>query len=223
MKSFLILCLVIGFSFESFAIRHVGNGGGEAEMSLLQMTPFLPMWAKACNENKISCGINGEIPDSFIEFTKSMTLAFAEIDATSCAGNTVTMVNRDLYESDEKTAKSEATLTGMLLAAIGKCSGSSINVSSEVDLSLQGKEIYPKQIYLFSGAQTDVIVGSNTSALQATLVKEMNCDKYRLVSVNSAGFIVRCQTNQAQYNVYVNATSGTGVGLTTRFVGDDDP
>ena len=121
MKQIIFLASLI-VSSQSFAVRHVGNAGGEAELQLIEMAEYLPQWSKACLENRTLCREVAAVVAETLEITKVPLLNFTDdsLPGPLCKNDQV-LLSRELLYVNDNTPKDKNLLLEILLQGLLAC------------------------------------------------------------------------------------------------------
>jgi hypothetical protein len=213
MKTYLFLAVML-LGFNSFAIRHIGPGGGDAENIVLRMADNLPAWSKACQENKGFC----EVPflaKPLIEFE-------GDAMAESICENSTVIIPIDLLYVGDKTPKNNYELAAILVQAVYRCQFPEKKRTSLLRLLPLGKSLPGTSVSAFEGKQTDVLVSLRApQSLHQELLKQTTCSNYRVVGQQNQMFLVNCPDKGWNFLVSVEE-SATGTVLRSRYQGSAD-
>jgi hypothetical protein len=218
MKS-LILILTLMISSSSFAIRHVGSGGGESELLLWQYSEFLSQWAQGCNTNPDLCWNGGVLSADFQKSISNLKLNFVNADesAAMCGAGQLTLTHEELYRDHDRNSatpevsKSETDLALILIKSLLVCQGSNANDLQNLTMTMlpKGRLLSNQGILVLEGTATDMIFLQGSSRnLHAELTAKMQCDQYKVASADSNGFLVQCKTKQETYLVTPQQQNG---------------
>ncbi len=218
MKSFLVLFLLL-MSTSSFAIRHVGSGGGEAELKVWQFAQFLPYWAQGCNTNPDLCWNGGELSSNFETAVRGLKIEFVNQSENKqmCGVGQVTLTHEELYWDEDRNSatpeigKSDSELATILLKSVLACQGSSQAEIANLNISIlpHGALLNQLGIIVLTGDTTDLIfLQGSTRNLHAELAEKMQCNQYAVTSFDANGFLVQCKTKQESYLVIPQMQNG---------------
>lgn len=222
LRWFLMVSFLFSLSLEAQAIRHVGNGGGEAELRLLQMKAVLPYWMKACHET--NCWNGGDLTVQNQDQAKSLRIQFSEqnLPATS---DTITLDPRLLYKADEKTPRSDLELASLLIEAVMMKIGVLQPGTLQMNLLPVGTLVQRDgQVMVLSGIDTDVMTGlDDLSDWHSQFLAQTGCRNYRLSEVTSTDWKLRCPNGviysttvdraatPAKLSIHVDAEASEGI------------
>lgn len=198
------------------SIRHVGDGGGESELLLWQFTQFLPYWAQGCSTNPSFCW-NREAPSAdFVGAATNLKLTFvnkADLH-DQCGNQQLTLAHEDLYWDHDRNSgtpevsKSPADLALILMQTLLQCQGSASDDLRILALP-QGRMVSKTGIFTIDGADSDFIFLVNSERnLHQELTAKMNCDTYKVTTVDSNGFLAQCKSKNETYLVHPRVVNG---------------
>jgi hypothetical protein len=220
MKSIILFLVAMSLGVPSWAIRHVGNGGGEAELMLQQMNSVVAVWAQACEQNQNLCWSAGVIPPEIKTALPSLQLDFSEKGASFYNGKLV-LKNSDLYEADQKTPRSPEILAEIYLRSL--YAGFNYRLPPDLRLGVLplAEKNYDNSLYVFKGSETDVLVApALVGSVHQAFVAQSQCPGYRYAGQSSDGLLVRCNNDSRLYRVFI-LNSSQGSVLRVLFEGED--
>lgn len=206
MKLKLFIFNIFFFYFiSSYGQTHVGDGGGEAENIVLEMSLGAPYWAKTCNENPKICGDFQFSSSDLKALTRKVAFEPLKKIKNSCDSNYVLISHESLYVKLDKPKKYNE-LAEILVKTLLMCNGRNIKDLSSLKFHLDPrmKVITPFSLVLFSGPSGDLITASDSFALaQKSLTEALHCTDYRILSWRDEFLSVKCLMNHLQYLVLV--------------------
>lgn len=213
-----LLSLILTVTSSAFAVRHVGTGGGEAELKVLAMANSLPIWSQACNQNAQICW-KQKVAVALPQLT-AVTLQFIDekLEGAQCVGSTLKISRADLYEADEKTPKVENELADVLVQSLANCREDLANVRGlKIDLIPTAKAIGLSGIFVMQSASTSVIAGANGS-LHSDLISHTTCERYQVQNPQDFSFDIVCLDKPWRFVVGIQKTE-SGFQVLPRFDG----
>lgn len=206
MRPILIIFSLIYFFVPSiFAQVHVGNGGGEAENIVLQMSLGAPYWAKACNENPGLCGDFQFSPSDIKAFSSKVSFAPLKAISSPCTPDSVIISHESLYIDLDKP-KSNSELVEVLIKTILTCHGYNATALTPLRFLLDPrmKVITNYSLILFSSPTGDIITAAESGfPVQNALATALSCTHFRIIRGAADNLSVICLENQYQYVVYI--------------------
>lgn len=199
-------------SLPTLAIRHVGSGGGEAELLLWQQVQFLPHWAQGCNTNPDLCWNGGALSAEFLNGANNLKLNFVNKseNVPMCGAGQLTLTHEELYvDSDHNAAtpeisKTDSELALILIKSLLICQGMVATdlQNLSVWMTPQGRVLSNLGVLVLNGPATDMIFqqGSDRN-LHAELVEKMQCPQYKVTGTELSGFLVQCKNKPESYLV----------------------
>lgn len=231
MKS-LILLLTFAISSTSFAIRHVGSGGGESELRLWQFAQFLPLWAQGCNTNPDLCWNGGEFAADFQLAARGLKLTFANQSENKdlCGADQLTLTHEELYwdhDDNRQTpdiSKTDTELATILVKSLLTCQGSAAADLQNLIVKMvpQGRALLELGVFAIEGIETDLVFQQGSSRnLHAELTDKMQCPQYKVTATELSGFILQCKNKPESYLVIPHMQNGELI-LNVRYNADLD-
>lgn len=218
--SWILLIAAIFFSLNSSAIRHVGNGGGDAEMLLLKQYSALPLWLKSCRENNLVC------PD-FATLDRFELIAFvATEDLTQdCNQDTLIISNDSLY-LDQSKAKTAAGVFNELLDVLNRCFFKQ-SLSSPISVDIQPQMLLQPVdgVAVLKGSSRDYFVSSLPSENLNQMVQlRSKCENLKFKSVWSKkplGVLVKCESKNENYLIRITQNPDESHMIDVRYFSDE--
>ena len=194
-------------SLTSLAGVHVGNAGGEAEMTVLRMAPAAAVWAKACNENRGLCGnANAFTASDARSLSQVIAFAPASHNLEVCAANQVTLAHEDLYVEGEKP-KSEIELAQIMIQQMLSCGGWKMNRLHQLKfdrLLPVAKKFVDLPFAAVAGRDSDIIVALESSQNAHFLLTQLiGCKALRAGGGETNGIRVLCLDDKKSYLVMI--------------------
>lgn len=214
---FLVLWVL---SFSTFAVRHVGSGGGEAELTLLQMNSLAPVWALACQQNPKVCWSAGAIPAEIHVILPSLKLSFSE-EKKSYQNAVLTLKNSDLYEADQQTPLADLRLVEIYLRSL--FAGFNHDLPQDLRLGFLplGRKTPEAKLFFLKGTTSDVLVSPFINqSLHEMFKAKTRCARYQYAANTSDGFIVQCLQDARTYQVFL-LNSESGLQFNVLYEGND--
>lgn len=216
-----VLLLILSLSFSSQAIRHVGSGGGDAELKLQEMNPLLPAWSKACMQNTQACWNGGVLPSDVMQSFAELWIDFSE-EGANYNGKVLVLKNSDLYEKDLKTPLSDERLASHMLKSLFSFQGFELPQEIELYMLPVGQVSKSKDLYLFQGAETDILFSPKLAhSVHQELLAKISCQSYRWTENTPDGMAIRCVDDLRKYQIYLISDSGEPV-LRILYDGESD-
>lgn len=204
-----IFLALFHFSFVTNAIIHVGNGGGEAEMTTLKLMSGLEAWALACNENVNLCGQGIYFTAKDIAFFKSQ-IDFVEANQKRalCEPMKVNLVRESLYINDD-IPKSMQELSSLLVKGILMCAGWPAERLAQLrlHLNLQSVQFTTFKIFGFQGVNTDLVFSPMLARAQERLIQATRCSRFRILSAVDNYFRISCLSDRQNYLILAKPTT----------------
>lgn len=191
---------------------HVGNGGGEAEQIILQMSTGLKYWAKACNENVGVCGKIKFNNSDIKSFDRDIIFASEKSIPDRCTPEAIQLSYESLYINLD-IPKPAIELAEILIKTLLECGGMPNSSLAQLNFFLDPriKKITPYSIILLNGTEGDVITAEEGNDkninLNSILTQKLKCDHYRIKTWIQNSFSVQCLENDVSYLVRVNRDS----------------
>ncbi len=211
-----IACL---FGLNSSAIRHVGNGGGDAEMLLLKQYSAVPLWLKACQENKFDC-------PNFPSLKRFDLIAFvaAEDKVQDCTADTLFVANDSLY-LNQSTAKSESDVFNQLLDVLNSCFfNQHLATVIKTDVLPQVLMQSVNDVAILKGISKDYFVSTipeeNLNQLVQTKTKCNRLKFLRVWSTHPLSVLVRCESSKENYLIRIKQGQNPGHLIDVRYFSD---
>lgn len=213
-----IVSLIL-FCLNSLAIRHVGNGGGDAEMLLLKQYPTVPFWLKVCQENQMVC-------PAFFSLDRFELISFvaSEDKVQDCNQNTLFISNESLY-LNQSTAKSELGVFNELLGVLNKCLyNQTLAATINVDVRPQFLMQPSNGVAVLKGLSRDYFVSTlSEENLNYMVQKKANCENIKFLRVwskNPLAVVVRCELNNDKYLIRLKQNTELNHAIDVRFFSD---
>ena len=206
---YLIFQMIFMVSLFSQAVVHVGNGGGDAEMTVLQMAPNLGLWAQACNENPGLCAPGSPFSKSDFKYLgQKINFVEAREHKTTCEGSQVNIVRESLYINLDRP-KSPNELSAVLIKTILFCAGWPSEQLAKINFDLDPRQqtFTDFNISVFQGSRSDIIISPMSSGTNRRLIQRTECSKYRITSASGNDLNLRCLENNLDYLVRVKTAS----------------
>jgi hypothetical protein len=227
----ILLFLPLMFTLSSYGVRHVGNGGGEAELRMLKMFNSLPLWLKACEENADICWSKQEkgreVAHALKDFLKKhlkMDLNFinAGKGKSFCTLETLNICSEELY-FDPKTSKGDHELASIILRGLLECGGEGAVDVGDLTLKVLPlvKEVVGTPVGFVQWGLTDLLVTLNSKQnLHQELRSQISCNQYHILNSRDSFLQVRCEDNRQEYSVLIREDAGV-ISLIPRYNSDD--
>lgn len=207
MKSLFIALISVLTVSQAHAIRHVGSGGGEAELLLWDYVQFLPYWAQGCNTNPELCWNGGVVSHDFQQQIRNLKLEFVNQSdlGERCGQDRLILTHEELYIAPEyTTSKSKNELATILLGNILLCQGASTSVVQNLKITTlpEGRQLHSLGIASLVGPETDVVFLINSDRnLHTEILQKTKCAQYRATPIDKDSFNIRCILNQNNFIV----------------------
>ena len=205
MKSLFIALISMLTISQAHAIRHVGSGGGEAELLLWNYVHFFPYWAQGCNTNPELCWNGGVVSTKVQQKIKNLKLEFVNQSdlIERCEQDRLILTHEELYVAPAyTTSKSKNDLATILLKNILLCQG--VNIAQVETLKIttlpEGRQLHSVGIASLTGPETDIVFLINSDRnIHAEVVQKTKCTQYRATPVDNKSFNIRCLENQNNF------------------------
>lgn len=203
--------IIITFSFICFFVLslhaqiHVGNGGGEAENIVLQMSLGAPYWAKACNENPGLCGDLQFSTSDIQALSRKVSFAPLKTIDNPCTHDSIIISHESLYINLDKP-KPNNELAEVLIKTLLVCHGYNATTLAPLRFLLDPrmKAITSHSLVLFSSSIGDLITSAESHfPVQKALSTALSCTRFRIINGVAENLTVKCLENQYQYVVYI--------------------
>lgn len=198
------------------AQQKVGNGGGDAEIEVLEMAPNLRLWNKFCSENIQICWSSPKLAQIItLNFEQALNglvleeILFSDTNHPSfCNKQTLVLRRSDLYV-DSETAKPKPEISLILINAILNCRQINFQVSGPPPRLLpEGKILDEVALMIFNYEDQSGLVssfeGQNASQL---LSKETGCSKFRFLNGYRKEFNIQCLSDGTIFKVTVTSSN----------------
>lgn len=208
----------------AWGVRRVGFGGGEAEQRLLEMSPYVKAWVRACVEDTGMCSSPLTQAMKTLGVSENPVLDFVSglAETPSCADGKVIFPHELLY-IDNDTRKEDRALAALLLEGVLICSGQhGVKLSTaDIDVLPLGQQLLANTVYVLRTQASDVLVGLQTDQhLDLQFKIQTQCLRYRLVGAGSGTWIVQCKDQPWRFTVRFQVNEKGALEMRTRYLAD---
>jgi hypothetical protein len=207
------LLLTLVMSLESFAQQRIGSGGGDAEIVVLSMIPFLKTWNKMCQENPSACwgnqkneqNTNSALERAFEGFPLS-AVTFSDMNSSTpqCSDGVLNINRSDLYQ-DSFTSKSKPQIAAELINSVLECRGHALHMISSIPRVLPvGKFLSDTDLVVFQDGKNSILVSIfDYKNANIILSDEIQCTQFHVLSSFNRELSVKCLDNNVLFKVHV--------------------
>jgi hypothetical protein len=182
----LLVILFFGLTVQAGGVRYVGNGGGDAELKLLEMYSHLNLWAKACRSESSLCfdfytiKIDSSLAKLQALNTESIEISFygnAE-NETECNEQIMSINNSDLYIENTRP-KTNLEIFRVLTDRMNSCLLTELPKSRVISIPIYFNDM----VSIYRGTQTDLMVSSfdKSNSLQDIILQKLNAKSFKFL------------------------------------------
>ncbi|MEZ0390657.1 MAG: hypothetical protein ACAH59_00475 [Pseudobdellovibrionaceae bacterium] len=203
------------FSTSAICIRVVGNGGGEAELKVLQQFEALSLWLKFCSENSGECFLD---PSTGKEEISKLKKNFSNLESIEFVNRSTfpqfgpqrsLMISHESLYVDDKTPKEDMEVFQVLLWTLREAPKTNSN-SQKVNVRLLSNGILHSQLdvaYLRSEEGDFLVARSANQNLHRELSRELN-SPYRILSTTAKGYLLKSFGDGQVYELILQDQNG---------------
>lgn len=214
MNKLIVLIVLSSVSLCSFAQRTTGDGGGEAEMTLLKQFEYLPLWLRFCENNSEKCIASSNSRDLInqinntknnfritrLQFVNAADYKLAlEKDGSE---NQLILTHESLYFQDVPKESNE--LFKLMLNQILRIQSNKSILTSDIVLLPLGYTHPNKLISVLEAQNQDyVLTLYNQQNIHAELFERNGVKNYKIISKTSSGYLILDLDTQISYELNV--------------------